>query len=363
MNQATDATGDVITPARHRHDTGAAPASDVVERPGPRRNDIGPHWKTNSDSDNLGGMDMEQIDIDRMKEAITWASHCDPMKPSIPKVGAIIAIGNETIGRGRRGTGIEGDDDHAESNAIKNVTDKSRLPEATLYTTLEPCTRAVRSKELECCTELILQHRIKKVFIGILDPNQGVTGKGLWELQSGGVEVELFSHELAQRIRAINSEFIRSQQTLGVRIISPQDGDTLRTYETDGRHSIRFECLNPPSSNNYLLSFGGGECWPQPGPFREMGDRIWEIDAHFGATGHYILHIVTATELGQALVEYYRKIISSNTQRRDRLKSKLSEDDMRLLGGDYVGIRMHRLPKGLHSEASLTVTIAERPVG
>jgi pyrimidine deaminase RibD-like protein len=81
------------------------------------------------------------------------------------KVGAVIAIGNKPLGRGRRGRGNEGDDDHAEQDALKQVADVTQLPQATLYTTLEPCTRAVRTKELECCTELILQHKIKKVFI------------------------------------------------------------------------------------------------------------------------------------------------------------------------------------------------------
>jgi pyrimidine deaminase RibD-like protein len=117
------------------------------------------------------------------------------------------------------------------------------LPEATLYTTLEPCTRHVRSKPLECCTELIRQHQIKKVFIGILDPNQGVTGKGLWGLQDTGVEVNLFPHDLAQQIRANNSAFIRSQQTLGATIVAPNEGDELRTYETAGKHPIRYEPL------------------------------------------------------------------------------------------------------------------------
>src|SRR5437899_1830713 len=140
---------------------------------------------------------MADQDLALMRQAITWAEECNPMKESIPKVGAIIAVDGVAIGHGRRGTGNEGDDEHAECDAIGRVEDKGRLPQATLYTTLEPCTRAVRSKELECCTELILQHKIKKIFIGILDPNQGVTGKGLWELQTHGVEVELFPHDLA----------------------------------------------------------------------------------------------------------------------------------------------------------------------
>ena len=303
---------------------------------------------------------MTKSDIKWMEEAIDWAAGCNPIKESIPKVGAIIAIGDNVIGRGRRGTGREGDDEHAEWHALNQVSDKAKLPESTLYTTLEPCTKEVRTKALECCTELIHQHKIRKVFVGILDPNQGVTGKGLWKLQDSGVEVDLFPHDLVQKIRAMNAAFIRSQQTLGATIISPKNGDLLKTYETQGRHPMRFKCLNPPGTNTYLLSFHKGLCWPQPGPFRQLEQRTWEIDAYFGSTGEYTLHLATANDLGQALIEYYRKIVRLNTERREKLKTKIAEH-LPLLGGDYPGIQLNGLPKGFRSEASVAVTIAPNP--
>src|SRR5262249_9072532 len=150
-----------------------------------------------------------------------WADGCSPVKESIPRVGAIIAFDNTVIGRGRRGTGRVGDDEHAEVMALREGKEKEKLPYATINTTLEPVTPGVRTTEFECCTELILQHRLRKVFVGILDPNQGVTGKGLWRLQDSGIEVSLFPHDLAQQIRAQNAPFIRSQQTLGITILNP----------------------------------------------------------------------------------------------------------------------------------------------
>jgi pyrimidine deaminase RibD-like protein len=298
---------------------------------------------------------MDKWDIGFMKEAISWANRCQPVKESIPKVGAIIAVGQEAIGRGRRGTGQQGDDEHAEWDALNKVKNKSLLAEATLYTTLEPCTQEVRSEPLECCTELIRQHQIKRVFIGMLDPNQGVTGKGLWHLQNAGVEVALFPHDLSKEIRIQNAAFIRSQQTLGATIISPKDGDELRTYETGGKHPIRFKCLNPPGDNTYLLIYQNGQCWPQPGPFRQVEDRAWEVDAHFGSTGEYFLQMVTANGLGDALVRYYRKVVDHNRGRRERLRGKV---DLSLLGGDFPGIEMNGLPKGLRLEAFVKITVA-----
>ena len=57
---------------------------------------------------------MSDFDYQCMLEAIEWAKKSSPIKDSIPHVGAIIAVGNEVIARGRRGTGLEGNDDHAE---------------------------------------------------------------------------------------------------------------------------------------------------------------------------------------------------------------------------------------------------------
>lgn len=294
---------------------------------------------------------MEKHDLKFMEEAIAWADACHPIKESIPKVGAVIAVGETPLGRGRRGTGAEGDDRHAEEVAINEVKDKSGLTQATLYTTLEPCTRDVRSKPLECCTELIHLYKIKKVFVGILDPNQGVTGKGLWRLQDTGVEVALFPHKLSEKILVQNAAFIRSQQTLGATILAPRDGEELRTY----RHPIRFKCLNAPGPDTYLLAYKEGLYWPQPGPFRSIGRGIWEIDAHFGSTGEYSLQLVTADSLGSALIRYYRKITEQNRSRREKLRDKI---DVSLLGGDYPGIEMNGPPKGLRFEAAVKVTVA-----
>lgn len=301
---------------------------------------------------------MTDADREYMKLAIEWANGCSPKTSSIPKVGAIIVAGGNVIGRGRRGTGIEGDDHHAERTALKDVDDKASLANATLFTTLEPCTRDVRSVPLECCTELIIQHRIKKVFVGNLDPNQGVTGKGILRLQEAGVDVELFPHELTQQLRAINAPFIRTQQGLGATIISPADGEVIPNPSgNEITRQVRFKCLNPPTDNNFLLCFFNGLCWPQIHTPRECGQDEWEMEAGFGPRGQHVLHLVTATDLGKVLMMFCNKVYQENRERHQRVSKALSQDQLNLLGNSYPGISMIGLPKGLRSEASVTVNV------
>src|SRR5262249_12146515 len=149
------------------------------------------------------------------------------------------------------------------------------------------------------------------------------------------------------------TSFITSQQTLGATIISPANGETLKTYESNGKHVIRFKCLNPPDSANYLLLFRQGECWPQPGAFRQVEDGVWEVDAYFGGTGDHTLYLVTANDLGRTLVEYYRKVIGLNIGRRKKLIEKYGNEVASLLGGDYTGIPMNGVTKGFRLEATV----------
>jgi hypothetical protein len=124
---------------------------------------------------------------------------------------------------------------------------------------------------------------------------------------------------------------------------------------------VRFKCLNPPTANNYLLSFRQGQYWPQPGPFRQVEDGLWEIDVFFGSSGDHALQIVTGDALGVVLFEYYRKVARSNEHRRDNLDGKIDRQLMSLLRHTHIGIQMAGLPKGIRLEASVTINVAEEP--
>jgi pyrimidine deaminase RibD-like protein len=306
-----------------------------------------------------------------MERAIALADRCKPIAERIPKVGAVIAIGEVLIGSGHRGTGKSGDDDHAEKVALEQVADKTQLPKATLYTTLEPCTKEVRSEPLKCCSELIKQYGVERVFIGIVDPNQGVRGKGLWELQSRGIDVELFPPELAKRILALNHEFIRVQQTVGIRFTNLESGQVIRTYNKRGAFEIQGKFLNPPGDNVFAFTGTGGKWWPQPHPLRVTGDKEWAVSVHFGDYGPHTICIVQTSDLGTDLVLYYRKVCKRNADLDQLAKDYFNRTGsqrneatelLRKLQYAYPSIDLGALPKGIETLATVEITVEYPPV-
>ncbi len=101
-----------------------------------------------------------------------------------PMVGALLVCKDKIIGEGY--TSAYGGS-HAEINAIASVKDKTLLPISTLYVTLEPCAHQGKTPP---CTTAIITHEIPKVIIGVLDPNDKVTGKGVSKLRAAGVTVQ-----------------------------------------------------------------------------------------------------------------------------------------------------------------------------
>lgn len=91
---------------------------------------------------------------------------------------------------------------HAERNALTYC--KTETNDALLYVTLEPCCHYGKTPP---CTEIIIEKGIKKVFVGILDPNPLVAGKGVKMLQDAGIEVEVGICE--DEIRELNKVFLK----------------------------------------------------------------------------------------------------------------------------------------------------------
>ena len=74
---------------------------------------------------------------------------------------------------------------HAERNALSKCDED--VSGADLYVTLEPCCHQGKTPP---CTDIIIEKKIGRVFIGAMDPNPLVAGKGAQILRDHGIEVE-----------------------------------------------------------------------------------------------------------------------------------------------------------------------------
>lgn len=102
-----------------------------------------------------------------------------------PWVGCVICDDQGTIvARGyTQGPG----EDHAEIVALRHCESQGiSVARATLYSTLEPCAFHGRSP---ACARAIIARGVRRVVVGIRDPNPRVDGAGNQILRDAGVEV------------------------------------------------------------------------------------------------------------------------------------------------------------------------------
>ncbi len=102
-----------------------------------------------------------------------------------PMVGCVIVHNDKIIGQGyHRKYGQA----HAEVNAINSVKNKNLLSESELYVSLEPCAHFGKTPP---CADLIIEKKIKKVYIGCRDSFEKVDGKGIQKLRNAGIDVAI----------------------------------------------------------------------------------------------------------------------------------------------------------------------------
>ncbi len=121
-----------------------------------------------------------------------------------PMVGCVIVLDDKIIGEGWH---QEFGKAHAEVNAINSVTNQQLLSKSTLYVSLEPCLHYGKTPP---CVDLILQHKIPKVVVGIRDPFAKVNGEGIAKLNATGVEV--ITPVLENECAALNKRFFTFHQ-------------------------------------------------------------------------------------------------------------------------------------------------------
>jgi len=90
-----------------------------------------------------------------------------------PKVGAVVVKGGRVLSKAHRG---EIPKCHAEYIALEQKLADDLVAGATVYTTLEPCT--TRKHPKIPCAERLVERKVSRVIIGMLDPNPDIRGQG-----------------------------------------------------------------------------------------------------------------------------------------------------------------------------------------
>jgi len=134
-----------------------------------------------------------------MRLAIELAKKAEGKTSPNPIVGAVVVKNDKIIGEGyHKKAGLP----HAEVSALKEAG--SGAKGATLYVTLEPCDHFGRTPP---CAQAIIKSGIKKVVIGMKDPNPLNNGKGIRKLKKNGIAVTVL--KLYKEAESINKPYIK----------------------------------------------------------------------------------------------------------------------------------------------------------
>ena len=119
---------------------------------------------------------------DYMKRALELAKKGAGHTSPNPMVGCVVVKDGRIVTEGYHERYGEF---HAERNALTRCEED--LTGAEMYVTLEPCCHQGNTPP---CTDIIIERSIGKVYVGSMDPNPKVAGKGVKILQEHGIEVE-----------------------------------------------------------------------------------------------------------------------------------------------------------------------------
>ncbi len=140
----------------------------------------------------------QKIWVPWMRRSIQLALLAEGRTSPNPLVGSVVLDSSgRLVGEGyHTGAG----NPHAEIEAIAQAGKKS--VNGTIVVTLEPCCHQGLTPP---CTEAILKAGLKRVVVGMVDPDPRVSGNGISRLKDSGLEV--IEGVLSQECESINREF------------------------------------------------------------------------------------------------------------------------------------------------------------
>lgn len=144
---------------------------------------------------------MTTSDFDFMQQAIELSRECPPAAGAY-SVGAVIVDSHGTV----ISTGYSRETDaqvHAEESALIKAQGDARLADATIYTTLEPCSK--RASRPTTCTAWILASGITRVVLAWREPALFVADcQGVELLTEAGLTVVELP-ELSEEAKKVNN--------------------------------------------------------------------------------------------------------------------------------------------------------------
>ncbi len=152
-----------------------------------------------AETKNSGDAVYARMAIDEARKSIS-----ENDKRPHPWVGAVVVKDGKVLSKAHRG---EVPGNHAEFTALERNLCDIAVAGATVYATLEPCT--TRNRPKIPCADRLIERRIKRVVIGMLDPDDRIRGKGHRKLTNAGIEFSFFPHDLAMEVEELNRDFTR----------------------------------------------------------------------------------------------------------------------------------------------------------
>lgn len=147
---------------------------------------------------------FSKADYAMMSEAIHLAKRGRYTTAPNPCVGCVIVKDDVIVAQGWHQ--IAGDN-HAEINAL-NQANPLQLIDSTVYVTLEPCSHTGRTGP---CAQALIEARVGRVVIAMMDSNPKVSGRGIEMLEAQGIKVDVGL--LSSQAKTLNQEFFHCMKT------------------------------------------------------------------------------------------------------------------------------------------------------